>query len=88
MLEAPASWSLVTALRMSQGAMNWPFLTLTGLPVFPAATSKSVWREKGGDLQDIDHFGGGPGLMAFVDIRGDGKSGAAFDRVEGLETVT
>ena len=31
---------------MSQGARNWPFLTLTGLPVAAAASSRSVWRQR------------------------------------------
>ncbi len=31
---------------MSQGAMNWPFLTLTILPVAAAATTRSVWRHR------------------------------------------
>ena len=31
---------------MSHGARNWPFLTLTGLPVRPAASKRSVWRQR------------------------------------------
>ena len=31
---------------MSQGARNWPFLTLTARPVAPAASSRSVWRHR------------------------------------------
>ena len=31
---------------MSQGATNWPFLMLTARPVLPAATSRSVWRQR------------------------------------------
>ncbi len=31
---------------MSQGARNWPFFTLIGLPVAPAASSRSVWRQR------------------------------------------
>ena len=31
---------------MSQGARNWPFLTLTTRPVAAAATSRSVWRQR------------------------------------------
>jgi len=33
-----------TTFFMSQGARNWPFLTLTTLPVFAAAIRRSVWR--------------------------------------------
>jgi hypothetical protein len=35
-----------TTFVMSHGARNWPFLTFTVLPVSPAATSRSVWRDK------------------------------------------
>ena len=31
---------------MSQGARNWPFFTLIARPVRPAATSRSVWRQR------------------------------------------
>ena len=31
---------------MSQGARNWPFFTLTTRPVFAAAISRSVWRQR------------------------------------------
>ena len=31
---------------MSQGARNWPFLTLIARPVAPAASSRSVWRHR------------------------------------------
>ena len=35
-----------TACFMSPGATNWPFFTLTARPVLPAATSRSVWRQR------------------------------------------
>ena len=38
----PTSASLATTFFMSHGAMNWPFFTLTTLPVSPAAMSRSV----------------------------------------------
>jgi hypothetical protein len=31
---------------MSQGARNWPFLTLIARPVCAAATRRSVWRHR------------------------------------------
>src|SRR5205807_296056 len=37
---------LSTTFFMSPGATNWPFLTLTGLPVAAAARSRSVWRHR------------------------------------------
>ena len=30
-------------------------------------------REEGGDLEDVDDFGGGGGLVAFVDVGEDGE---------------
>ena len=43
---APNSISFLTTLAISQGAMNWPFLTFTGRPVAAAASSRSVWRAR------------------------------------------
>src|SRR5256886_7898724 len=37
---------LSTTFFMSRGATNCPFLTLTGLPVAAAASSRSVWRQR------------------------------------------
>src|SRR3954471_2689431 len=37
---------LDTTLAMSQGARNWPFLTLTTLPVAAAANRRSVCRHR------------------------------------------
>ncbi len=31
---------------MSHGARNWPFFTLIAAPVSPAASNRSVWRER------------------------------------------
>ena len=43
-----AGWRplLPTTFFMSHGAMNCPFLTLTTRPVFAAATTRSVWRQR------------------------------------------
>ena len=41
-----ASRAFCTTLRMSAGAINWPFFMLTGLPDFAQAIIKSVWRHK------------------------------------------
>ena len=42
----PAASSFFATLAMSQGARNWPFFTLTTRPVAPAATIKSVCRQR------------------------------------------
>ena len=42
----PVEATLAATFFMSQGARNWPFLMLTGLPVAPAASSRSVWRHR------------------------------------------
>jgi hypothetical protein len=46
MRSLPVEAILAAACRMSHGARNWPFLTLTGLPVAPAASSRSVCRHR------------------------------------------
>ena len=42
----PVEATLAVDFFMSHGARNWPFLTFTTLPVAPAASSKSVWRQR------------------------------------------
>ena len=42
----PVEAILAAAFFMSHGARNWPFLMLIGLPVAPAASSRSVWRHR------------------------------------------
>ena len=46
MLSLPVQAILAATFAMSQGARNWPFFTLIGLPVSPAASSRSVWRHR------------------------------------------
>ena len=54
---------------MSQGARNWPFLTLTALPVLAAAISRSVCRhKKGGDLQHVDRGCDARALLGVVHV--------------------
>ena len=55
---------------MSHGARNWPFFTLTTLPVFAAATSRSVCRrKKRRDLQHIDSLRHARALRGVVHVR-------------------
>src|SRR5215471_16194239 len=42
----PAATAFSIACRMSSGARNCPFFTLTARPVFAAAWIRSVWRER------------------------------------------
>ena len=42
----PDSSNFLMTLAISQGAKNWPFLTLIIFPVLAAAINKSVWRHK------------------------------------------
>ena len=42
----PVLATFSTALTISGGDTNWPFLILTARPELPAATSKSVWRQR------------------------------------------
>ena len=44
--DVPVLASLEATFFMSQGARNWPFLTLIALPVSAAASSRSVWRDR------------------------------------------
>ncbi len=61
------------APRMSPGAMNWPFLMLTGRPVRAAATSRSVWRaRKAGIWSTSTTSATGVGLLGQVDVRQHG----------------
>ena len=60
---------LAITFFMSQGARNWPFFTLTTLPVCAAATSRSVWRaQEGRDLQDVDRLRDGGALVALMHV--------------------
>jgi hypothetical protein len=42
----PGPRALPTAPRISSGAIHCPFLTFTGKPVPPPASSRSVWRQR------------------------------------------
>ena len=65
---------------MSQGARNWPFLTLTGLPVRGRRDQEiGLAAEKGRDLQQIDGLGDGGAVLGRMHVGGDGKAGALSD---------
>ena len=54
---------------MSQGARNWPFLTLIARPVSAAAAQQvGLAAEEGRDLEHVDHLGHRPALPALVDV--------------------
>ena len=42
----PVEAILAATFAMSQGARNWPFLTLIAAPVRPAASRRSVCRDR------------------------------------------
>ena len=66
----PVAKTLSTTGPMSQGAMNWPFLILTALPVWAAATSRSVWRQrKAGICKTSKTCGGGLHVRHLMDVR-------------------
>ena len=55
---------------MSCGATNCPFLMFTMRPVRPAATSRSVCRQRNAGICRMSaDFGGGLGLRRLVDVR-------------------
>ena len=60
---------------MSQGARNWPFLTLTGLPGARGGDQEiGLAAEEGRDLQDVDRFGDGRALLGLMHVGRDGKA--------------
>ncbi len=87
---AALSSSLASTFFMSQGARNWPFLTLITRPVLAAATRRSVWRrQEGRYLQDVDDLAHVGALFFSVDVGQNrnaefllevGKTSSAFSR--------
>ena len=71
---------------MSQGAMNWPFLTFTTLPVRAASSTRSVWRQrKAGIWSTSATCGRLLDLRDLVDVGEDGHAEAARDAGQDLE---
>ncbi len=57
-LSLPLSVTLAATLTMSQGARNWPFLTLTTRPVLRSRDEQvRLAAEEGRDLQHVDDLG-------------------------------
>ena len=68
---------------MSHGARNWPFLTLTTLPVAAAASNRSVCRHRNaGNLQDVDGLRDLSALRGLMDVgeHGHAERGANFGK--------
>jgi len=71
----------------SQGARNWPFFTLTGLPVFRCSDEKvRLPAKKGRDLDDIEDFCGGPYLLDGMDVGNYRYSDPALDFLQAVST--
>ena len=68
----PAPTILATTFFMSHGARNWPFLTLTGLPVRGGREQKvGLAAEKGRDLQNVHGLGDGGALLGLMHVGDD-----------------
>ena len=66
----PALASLAATLAMSQGARNWPFLTLTARPVLAAAIRRSVCRHRKAGICRTSTASATLGALAgLVDVR-------------------
>ena len=65
----PDAATLRATFFMSQGARNWPFLTLTARPVSAAATQQvGLAAEEGRDLQHVDDLGDRRALLGLVHV--------------------
>ena len=68
--------------------MNWPFLTLTALPVLARGQEQvGLPGQERRDLQQVAHLAGGLGLAAFVDVGRHRQAGALLDGVERLAAL-
>lgn len=75
--------ALSALLRMTDGAQNWPFLMLMVFMVLPAATRRSVWRQRNAGIWSTSATllrGAGGGDRAGA--REQGRRGGRF-RVRG-----
>ena len=60
---------------MSFGARNWPFLTLTAVPVLRRGDEQiGLAREERGNLQDVGDLGGAARPGRLVDVGEDRQS--------------
>ena len=73
---------------MSQGARNWPFFTLIAAPVAPAASRRSVWRErKAGICRTSTASATGAQSGGQVDVGQDRAADAVADGGEHREAL-
>ena len=60
---------MATTFAMSQGARNWPFLTLTTRPVCGSGDQKvGLPAQEGRDLQHVDDLGDRRALRGLVHV--------------------
>ena len=64
-----------TAPAIPSGGIHWPFLTFTGLPVAPAATSRSVCRQRKAGIWSTSATCGGRGDLRRPRARRSGPAG-------------
>jgi hypothetical protein len=71
---------------MSQGARNWPFLTLIAAPVSPAASRQvGLAAQEGGDLQDVAGLRPRCALLGRVDVGQHRAADAGLDLRQDIE---
>ena len=72
--------SLPTTWRMSCGARNWPFFTLTGLPVLRGRHEQvGLAAQKRRNLQDVHDCRRRRGVRGLVNVGEHRQAGARFD---------
>jgi hypothetical protein len=75
----PAEAILAATFAMSQGARNWPFLTLTTRPFRRGDEEIGLAAEEGGDLQDVDRLGRPARIARLVHVGEHGQAVALAD---------
>ena len=83
---SPPAWP--RTCFMSQGARNWPFLTLIARPVSAAARSRSVWRQrKAGIWSTSTTSATGAHCSALVHVGQHRQPGRLLDLGQDLEAL-
>ena len=76
----PVSATFSTALAISHGERNCPFFRFTTRPVFPAATSRSVCRERNAGICSTSATSAtGAACEGFVNVGQNGNAETVFD---------
>ena len=84
----PTPRTFSTTLAMSRGATNWPFFTFTGRPLARARHDQvGLAAEERGDLEHVEHLGGGGDLGDVVHVGEYRETGLLLDLPEDPEPL-